>query len=91
MPQPDKILEKIMPTVSIRLEENLINQATLMAKAQHRSIPKQIEYWAMIGQVMEDNPDLPYSFVRQALIAKEEMQSNQLQPYIFGWDDGRKS
>lgn len=61
-----------MPTLSIRLDEDLVNTASIKAKALNRSIPKQIEHWAKIGKIMEDNPDLSYEFVKQTLIAKEE-------------------
>lgn len=35
-----------------------------MANACNRSTPKQIERWANIGKIMDDNPDLPYDFVK---------------------------
>ena len=53
-----------MPINSIRLDQNLIEKATIMAKAFSRTTPKQIEHWAKIGEMMEDNPDLPYEFVK---------------------------
>ncbi len=73
-----------MPTTSIRLDQELIDKATIMAKALHRTPPKQIEHWANIGKIMEDNPDLPYAFVKQAIIAKAEHQAGQLESYDFG-------
>jgi hypothetical protein len=33
---------------------------------------------------MEENPDLTYEFVRQALIAKAEIKSGQIEEYQFG-------
>ena len=33
---------------------------------------------------MEDNPDLPYEFVRQAIIAKAEKEGGKLEAYNFG-------
>ena len=55
-----------------------------MAKALHRSTPKQIEHWARIGEIMEDNPELPYGFVRLAIIAKAEKEAGKLESYDFG-------
>jgi len=55
-----------------------------MAKALNRTTPKQIEHWAKIGEMMEDNPDLPYEFVRQAIIAKAEKEAGKLEEYNFG-------
>lgn len=45
-----------MATVSIRLDQDLVDKATIMAKALNRTAPKQIEHWAKIGALMEDNP-----------------------------------
>ena len=73
-----------MATNSIRLDQNLIEKATIMAKALNRTTPKQIEHWAKIGEMMEDNPDLPYEFVRQAIIAQAERDAGKLETYNFG-------
>ncbi|GAA0855267.1 TA system antitoxin ParD family protein [Aliiglaciecola litoralis] len=73
-----------MATTSIRLDEDLVEKATIIGKALHRTTPKQIEHWAKIGEIMEDNPDLPYEFVRQAIISKAEKEAGKLEPYKFG-------
>jgi hypothetical protein len=72
-----------MATASIRLDESLVNRATIMGKALNRSTPKQIEHWAKIGEIMEDNPELPYEFVKQAIIAKAEKEAGKLESYQF--------
>jgi predicted transcriptional regulator len=73
-----------MSSVSVRLDQELLERATIMAKALNRTTPKQIEHWAKIGEIMEDNPDLPYEFVRQAIIAKAEKEAGKLETYDFG-------
>jgi len=73
-----------MATSSIRLDESLVNRAKIMGDAQSRSPAKQIEHWAKIGKMMEDNPDLPYLFVRDATIAKAEKDAGELEDYKFG-------
>ena len=73
-----------MATTSIRLDQYLIEKATIMAKAFNRTPPKQIEHWAKIGEIMEDNPDLPYEFVKQAIIAQAEREAGKLEAYSFG-------
>ena len=73
-----------MSTTSVRLDRELIDKATIMAKALNRTPPKQIEHWEKIGEIMEDNPDLPYEFVRQAIIAKAELEAGNLESYDFG-------
>jgi len=53
--------------------------------SQSRSVKdSSVEHWAEIGQIMEENPDLPYEFVKQALIAKAEREAGKLEPYDFG-------
>ena len=73
-----------MATSSIRLNQDLVEKATIMAKALNRTPPKQIEHWAKIGEMMEDNPDLPYEFVKQAIIAQAEKEAGKLERYNFG-------
>ena len=73
-----------METASVRLDQDLVEKATIMGKALNRTMPKQIEHWAKIGEMMEDNPDLPYEFVKQAIISKAEKEAGKLEPYDFG-------
>ena len=69
---------------AVKLSEQLVQKAMIRAKALSRSTTGQIEYWANIGQVAEDNPDLPYSFIKDILIASEEAKNDQLDEYCFG-------
>ena len=72
-----------MGTTSIRLNRDLVEKATIMAKAFNRTPPKQIEHWARIGEMMEDNPELPYEFVKQAIISRAEKEAGKLEIYDF--------
>ena len=72
-----------MATASVRIDQDLFDKAAIMAKALNRTTPKQIEHWATIGKMMEDNPDLPYEFVKQAVIAKAEKEAGKLEAYSF--------
>jgi len=72
-----------MATSSVRLDQSLVERATILAKALNRTPPKQIEHWAKIGEMMEDNPDLPYEFVKQAIIARAEHEAGKLESYDF--------
>ena len=49
-----------MATTSVRLDESLVDRAATIGTALNRTTPKQIEHWAKIGKIMEDNPDLTY-------------------------------
>lgn len=72
-----------MSTASVRIDKALFDKASTIAKALNRTTPKQIEHWAKIGKMMEDNPDLPYEFVKQAIIAKAEKDAGDLEAYTF--------
>ncbi|WP_150299305.1 TA system antitoxin ParD family protein [Pseudomonas profundi] len=73
-----------MSTTSVRLDDELIEKAIIIGRALSRSTPKQIEHWAKIGEMMEDNPDLTYELVREAIIAKSEKEAGKLESYSFG-------
>jgi len=47
-------------------------------------VPKQIEYWARLGKVVEENPDLPLEFIQDTLLGLEEAKAGQLAEYKFG-------
>ncbi|MCF6775604.1 ParD-like family protein [Thiotrichales bacterium 19X7-9] len=66
-----------------RLSDELIELAKIRGEVEHRSSAKQIEYWATIGRIAEDNPDLPYSFIKDSLIAKAEMDAGLVSDYEF--------
>jgi len=70
--------------VAIKLSDQLVSDAKLYAKAQHRTPPKQIEHWARLGKIAEENPDLPLSFINDALIGLEEVSAGQVSEYTFG-------
>lgn len=59
-------------STTIKLSDDLINEAKRYAIIYSRSTPKQIEYWSRIGKIVEENPDLPYSFIQDILLAQQE-------------------
>ncbi|AJC48699.1 MULTISPECIES: TA system antitoxin ParD family protein [Allofrancisella] len=69
--------------LSVRLSDDLVIKAKTIAKVMHRSCASQIEHWAMIGRIVEENPDLPYDFVIGSLVAKAEMDNGLVEDYEF--------
>lgn len=67
---------------SIRLDDDFVSDAKVYAEASSRSIPKQIEHWARIGRIAEDNPDLPFSFISEALLAQSEVMNHKVSHYV---------
>ena len=72
---------------SVRLDDEFVSEAQVYAEAQKRSVPKQIQYWAEIGRIAEDNPDLPYDFIKDVLTASTEAKAGRLTPYVRGKRD----
>ena len=58
--------------INVKLPEALVETAKRYAAIEHRSVPKQIEYWSQIGKIAAENPDLPFSVIREILIADQE-------------------
>jgi hypothetical protein len=72
---------------AVKISDDLVTEATRRAKIMSRSTAGQIEYWAHIGQIAEDNPDLPYSFIKDILISMAESKAGLVEDYIFGEGD----
>lgn len=71
-------------SVALKLSDELVEMAKPHAAAEHRSVPKQIEYWARLGKAVDDNPGLPLQFIKDTLLAVQEAKAGQVAPYQFG-------
>jgi len=70
--------------IALKLSDELVEIAKTHAAAKHRSVPKQIEHWAKLGKIAEENPDLPFKFIQDVMLSHEEAELGQLEPYQFG-------
>ena len=68
---------------AVKLSDELVVDATTHGKAQHRSTPRQIEYWARIGKIADENPDLTLGFVKDILTGLEEAETGDVTEYHF--------
>ncbi len=59
-------------SINVKLSETLVDQAKHYGVIEHRSVPKQIEYWSQIGKIAIENPDLPFAMIRDILVADQE-------------------
>lgn len=66
---------------SVRLDDKFVESAKVQAAAANRSMPKQIEYMAKVGQIAIENPDLSFAFINEALLAKAEMDNGVVKAY----------
>jgi len=69
--------------IAVKLSGDIVSSAQIMSKVLNRSVTGQIEYWAKIGKLAEENPDLNYSMIKNILISKQELKLKQLEPYNF--------
>ena len=77
-------------STAVKISDDLFNKAKIQSKVFKRSIAGQIEYWAKIGQMIEENPDLPLPFIQDILIGREQIKNGQGTPYVFGEDEWPK-
>lgn len=68
-------------SINVKLPDSLVESAKRYGSLEHRSVPKQIEYWSLIGKIAAENPDLPFSVIRDILIAEQE---DPVGEYQFG-------
>ena len=72
-----------MMSATIKLSSDLINEARRYGEVYSRSVPKQIEYWSRIGKIAEENPNLPYDFIKDILLALQDVKDMQTSSYNF--------
>lgn len=70
-------------SIAVRISDHLAEKAKTRSRALNRSVAGQIEYWAKMGQMLEDNPDLSFSFVQDIIIGREQAKAGDLMQYEF--------
>ena len=64
---------------AVKLADYLVDDAKRVAANEHRSVPKQIEYYYQIARTAEQNPDLSFELIRELLKSKSEKPSGEYQ------------
>ena len=67
--------------INVKLPESLVEEAKRIALAEHRSVPKQIEFYFRMARVAEENPELSFKLIREIRIAQAD---EALEEYQFG-------
>ncbi len=67
----------------VRLSEEIMKAAIAYAQINSRSVPKQIEHWAKIGKIAEENPDLPFEFIKGVIEGKHEIENGEVSEFVF--------
>jgi hypothetical protein len=71
----------MITTIRIPVEDGLYEQAWLAAAAENRTVSGQIEHWARVGRAALEHPDLPASFIAEALASIAESRSDA-EPFV---------
>jgi hypothetical protein len=66
---------------NVKLSDELVKAAGRIAAIEHRSIPKQIEFYFKIAAIAEANPDLSFSLIKEILKSDAEATVGK---YQFG-------
>ena len=72
-----------MGQTAVQLSKEIMLEAVKYASVYTRSVSMQIEHWARIGKIAEENPDLPYAFIEDVLTGKAEADNNNVTPFEF--------
>lgn len=66
---------------TVKLSDDLVETAKRIAAVEHRSVPRQIEFYFRMAQIAEENPDLSFSLIREIMKADSE---DAVEEYTFG-------
>ena len=69
---------------AVRVSDGLVDEAKKFSRIDHRSVAGQIEHWAQMGKCAEENPDLPYSLIKEILVGLDELEQDEKTEYKFG-------
>lgn len=70
-------------STAVRISNALIKEAKINSKVENRSVTGQIEYWAKIGKIAEENQDIPFSLIKEILFGLEQLDSDEGIEYHF--------
>lgn len=75
-------LKGVLPmAINVKLSDDLVKAAGRIAAIEHRSIPKQIEFYFKIAAIAEANPELSFSLIKEILKSDAEATIGK---YQFG-------
>lgn len=70
-------------TLALKLSDELVKDAKTTAAAEHRSVPRQIEYWARLGKAVLENSDMSLRLIQDTLLSREEAKAGKVVSYEF--------
>jgi plasmid stability protein len=70
--------------LTVRIPEELEKKIKIKAKINNRTVSEQLRTYLQNAIEMEENPDLPLSFIKDTLEAKKEIENGLYEEYKFG-------
>jgi len=70
--------------VAVNLDKKLVDDAKAYSIVEDRSVPKQIEHWAKIGRIAEENKGLSYGEIKEILFGLSDIREGNLEEYKEG-------
>lgn len=67
--------------ITVTLDTHLVDSAKTYSTIQHRSVPKQIEHWATIGRIAEENPEISYNVIKSILLGLADVKNDHVEKY----------
>lgn len=74
----------MMTDTAVKIDSEIVKSAKVYGMAESRSATKQIEYWARIGKIAQDNPDLTFEDITGLLLSMAQVKVGNTKPYNFG-------
>lgn len=68
-------------TIRVKLDKELVKRAKINSSLKNRSIEHQIEYWAKIGQIVKENPELNFNAIKEILLGMEDCKLGKVEEY----------
>jgi hypothetical protein len=66
---------------NVKFKDEFVQKARQVAKAEHRSVPSQIEFYFKIALIAEQNPEMSFKLIKEILHAQSEEANEE---YVFG-------
>lgn len=57
---------------NVKFKDEFVIKARQVAKAEHRSVPSQIEFYFKIALIAEQNPELSFKLIKEILQAQSQ-------------------
>jgi len=74
---------QIMSLTTVRIDDELLAKAKTYGQINNRSALEQLVYWAKIGKIAQDNPDLSYEDISNILQSMADVDGNTTKLYKF--------